>query len=158
MNSTANKIEIYTDGACSGNPGKGAFAYVIILNNQEIIRNSNGFINTTNNRMELMAIIEALKYIKNLKDINIYEIKIYSDSKYIVDSINKQWLDKWILNNFKKVKNIDLWKQYLSVSDNLNINFEWVEGHAGNKYNEICDKLATNYIKNGVLIEDIGYK
>ena len=158
MNSTANKIEIYTDGACSGNPGKGAFAYVIILNNQEIIRNSNGFINTTNNRMELMAIIEALKYIKNLKDIKIYEIKIYSDSKYIVDSINKQWLDKWILNNFKKVKNIDLWKQYLSVSDNLNINFEWVEGHAGNKYNEICDKLATNYIKNGVLIEDIGYK
>ena len=156
MNSTVDDIKIYTDGACSGNPGKGAYAYIILKNDIEIEKNCKGFIKTTNNRMELMAIIDSLKYIKSLQNIN--NIKIYSDSKYVVDSINKNWLNNWILKDFKKVKNVDLWKEYLNISNNLNIEFLWVEGHNGNKYNELCDKLATNFIKKGALIEDNGYQ
>lgn len=158
MNSIFNNIKIYTDGACSGNPGKGAFAFIILVDDVEVKKYCNGFIKTTNNRMELLAVIEAIKFIKTLKNIDINSIiYIYSDSKYVVDSINKKWLDNWILKNFKNVKNIDLWNEYLSVNKDLNINFIWVEGHSNIKYNEICDKLATNFIKNGNLLIDKGY-
>ena len=152
------KVDIFTDGACSGNPGKGAFSYVILVDNNEIQRYANGFIKTTNNRMELMAIIEAIKYIKSLEKIdNNTSINIYSDSKYVIDSINKNWLNNWILKNFKNVKNVDLWKEFINIKHNLNINFIWVEGHSNIKYNEICDKLATGFIKNGDLSIDNGY-
>ena len=108
--------------------------------------------------MELMAIIESIKFIKNLENINKEtNIIIYSDSKYVVDSINKRWLNNWILKDFKNVKNVDLWKEYLAVNNNLNIDFIWVEGHSNIKYNEICDKLATNFIKKGKLLIDKGY-
>jgi len=158
VNSIFNNIKIYTDGACSGNPGKGAFAFIILVDDVEVKKYCNGFIKTTNNRMELLAVIEAIKFIKTLKNIDINSIiYIYSDSKYVVDSINKKWLDNWILKNFKNVKNIDLWNEYLSVNKDLNINFIWVEGHSNIKYNEICDKLATNFIKNGNLLIDKGY-
>ena len=158
MNSIISNISIYTDGACSGNPGKGAFSYVILVDNNEIQRYANGFIKTTNNRMELMAIIEAIKYIKLLEKIdNNTNVSIYSDSKYVIDSINKNWLNNWILKNFKNVKNVDLWKEFINVKHNLNINFIWVEGHSNVKYNEICDKLATGFIKNGDLSIDNGY-
>jgi len=158
VNSIISNISIYTDGACSGNPGKGAFSYVILINNNEIQRYANGFIKTTNNRMELMAIIEAIKYIKLLKKIDgNTNINIYSDSKYVIDSINKNWLNNWILKNFKNVKNVDLWKEFINVKHNLNINFIWVEGHSNIKYNEICDNLATGFIKNGDLSIDNGY-
>ena len=158
MDSVINNVKIYTDGACSGNPGKGAFSYVILINDIEIKNYCNGFIKTTNNRMELMAIIESIKFIKNLENINKEtNIIIYSDSKYVVDSINKRWLNNWILKDFKNVKNVDLWKEYLAVNNNLNIDFIWVEGHSNIKYNEICDKLATNFIKKGKLLIDKGY-
>ena len=158
MNSIISNISIYTDGACSGNPGKGAFSYVILVDNNEIQRYANGFIKTTNNRMELMAIIEAIKYIKLLEKIDDNtSVNIYSDSKYVIDSINKNWLNNWILKNFKNVKNVDLWKEFINVKHNLNINFIWVEGHSNIKYNEICDKLATGFIKNGDLSIDNGY-
>ena len=92
--------------------------------------------------MELMAIIEAIKYIKLLEKIdNNTSINIYSDSKYVIDSINKNWLNNWILKNFKNVKNVDLWKEFINIKHNLNINFIWVEGHSNIKYNEICDKF-----------------
>ena len=158
MNFISNNIKIYTDGACSGNPGKGAFSYIILIDDNEIKRYCNGFIKTTNNRMELMAIIEAIKFIKSVENINNNSnIDIYSDSKYVVDSINKKWLNNWILKNFKNVKNVDLWKEYLNINNKFNVNFIWVEGHSNVKYNEICDKLATNFIKNGNLSIDEGY-
>ena len=145
-------IKIYTDGACSGNPGKGAFAFIILKDNEVIHKFSNGFKLTTNNRMELLAVIEALKYIKNLNILN--NIEIYSDSKYVVDSINKKWLDNWIIKNFKNVKNIDLWKEYLKISNGLDLIFFWVEGHSINRYNNECDKIARDFIKYGHLSED----
>ena len=123
MDSVINNVKIYTDGACSGNPGKGAFSYVILINDIEIKNYCNGFIKTTNNRMELMAIIESIKFIKNLENINKEtNIIIYSDSKYVVDSINKRWLNNWILKDFKNVKNVDLWKEYFSRSKYFSTN------------------------------------
>ena len=149
-------VEIYTDGACSGNPGPGGYGAVIIYKNQrrEI---SQGFKITTNNRMEILAVIEALKILNQPCNIN-----LYSDSKYLIDAITKGWLDKWQKNNWHRNKkdlvlNIDLWKELLNLLELHNINFIWVKGHNNNKENEHCDFLARQAIKSHNLKIDKNY-
>jgi len=149
-------VEIYTDGACSGNPGPGGYGAVIIYKNKrrEI---SQGFKITTNNRMEILAVIEALKILNRPCNIN-----LYSDSKYLIDAITKGWLKKWQENNWHRNKkdsvlNIDLWKELLNLLELHNINFIWVKGHNNNKENERCDFLARQAIKSHNLKIDNNY-
>lgn len=135
------KVEIYTDGACTGNPGKGGYGAILVYNEKEK-RISRGFRKTTNNRMELLAAIDALMLLKEPCDVD-----LYSDSKYLTDAINKGWLVSWINNRWKKadkksVLNVDLWKSLSALLEKHNVNFIWVKGHAGHKYNEQCDKMA----------------
>lgn len=128
-------VEIYTDGSCLNNPGFGGWAYIVCYKGHQ----KEGFgseKNTTNNRMELMAIIEALKILKEP-----CEIKIFTDSNLIVQSIN-EWLDDWIKKDFKGKKNVDLWKEYLKVSKSHQIQAFWIKAHNGHEENERCDFLA----------------
>lgn len=135
------KVEIYSDGACSGNPGPGG--YGAILKYGETIKEiSKGFLDTTNNRMELLGAIDALKLLKSP-----CEVDLYSDSKYVVDAINKGWAANWREKNWmrtkkEKAKNIDLWEQMLELCEIHKINFIWVKGHSTNKFNNRCDELA----------------
>lgn len=153
------KVTIYTDGAARGNPeGPGGYGAVLLykdtkgtLHEKEI---SQGYIKTTNNRMELLAAIRALEELKKP-----CEVELFSDSKYLVDAFNKGWIESWIRNGWKKsdkkpVKNIDLWKALLKAKENHQVSFIWVEGHAGNKYNERCDELATSAADGDALIHD----
>ena len=144
-------IKIYTDGSSRGNPGPGGYGIVLLYkdNRKEI---SQGYKLTTNNRMELTAVIKALQSIKNDK----LEIKIYSDSKYVVESIEKGWIWNWEKKNFKKKLNSDLWKVVIPLYKKFNVKFEWVKGHAGNIENERCDELA-NLAQERELIDDVGY-
>jgi Ribonuclease HI len=149
-------VTIYTDGACSGNPGPGGFGIVIIYNDvrREL---SGGFKLTTNNRMEIIAVIEALKFLKQPCNVN-----LYSDSKYVIDAIKKGWIDKWEKNNWyrtksQKASNIDLWQELLKLLAIHNVNFIWVKGHNDNKENERCDYLARQFIKTGDLKIDKNY-
>lgn len=141
------KIEIYTDGACSGNPGKGGWAAVLVYGSKkkEI---SGSDKNTTNNRMELTAVIQALKALKEP-----CEVTLTTDSKYVCDAINKKWVYSWKKNNWKKsdkkpALNVDLWQELLELLNNHTVNFVWVKGHDGHKYNERCDRLAVEEYKN----------
>ena len=134
------KLKIFTDGACSGNPGKGGWAAIILDGNKQSIL-SGSESNTTNNRMELMAPIMALKKVKKNS-----EITIYTDSKYVKDGIT-DWIKKWRLNNWKSaskkpVKNKDLWVKLDDTCKKHKINWKWVKAHAGNKMNNLVDKLA----------------
>ena len=134
------KLKIFTDGACSGNPGKGGWAAIILDGNKQSIL-SGSESNTTNNRMELMAPIMALKKVKKNS-----EITIYTDSKYVKDGIT-EWIKKWKLNNWKSaskkpVKNKDLWVKLDDTCKKHKINWKWVKAHAGNKMNNLVDKLA----------------
>lgn len=137
-------IEIYTDGACSGNPGKGGWGAILLYNDKE--KKISGFDpDTTNNKMELQAVIESLKIIK--KDLKIH---IYTDSNYVKDGITK-WIFNWKKNNWKNskkqaVKNSDLWQELDILVQKYDIDFFWVKGHDGNKYNEIADQLARDAI------------
>jgi len=147
------RIIIYTDGSSRGNPGPGGYGIVLIWGDKrkEI---SQGFRYTTNNRMELMGVIVALESLKT----NTFPITIYTDSKYIVDSVEKRWLDGWIKTDFKGgKKNKDLWTRYYRLSRNFNIKFTWVKGHADNPYNNRCDILATTAADGKNLIEDVGF-
>jgi ribonuclease HI len=134
---TKPKIQIYTDGACSGNPGPGGYGIVLISGNyrKEV---SQGFRKTTNNRMELMAVVTALEMLK----IEGSDVTVYTDSKYVSEAINQNWLEKWKKREFKKVKNLDLWFKFLEIYPKHNIKIIWVKGHADNKENNICDSLA----------------
>ncbi|RYD75873.1 MAG: ribonuclease HI [Sphingobacteriales bacterium] len=131
-------IILYTDGASTGNPGPGGFGAVLIYgaHRKEI---SAGFRKTTNNRMELLAVIQGLRAIKKPGAI----VHIYSDSKYVVDAIEKGWVFGWAKKYFKDKKNPDLWKQFLELYPQFKIKMIWVRGHAGNIENERCDVLAT---------------
>ena len=134
------KLKLFTDGACSGNPGKGGRAAIILDGNKQSIH-SGSESNTTNNRMELMAPIMALKKVKKNS-----EITIYTDSKYVKDGIT-EWIKKWKLNNWKSaskkpVKNKDLWVKLDSTCEKHKISWKWVKAHAGNKMNNLVDKLA----------------
>lgn len=150
------KVSIYTDGACSGNPGKGGFG--VILNYMGKIKEiSRGFECTTNNRMELMAAIEGLKALKEP-----CEVTLYSDSKYLVDSIEKKWIESWQKKGWKnskneKVKNQELFEELIHLLDIHHVNFVWVKGHDGHAQNERCDFLATSAAKGDNLETDYGY-
>lgn len=144
-------VDIFTDGGCSGNPGPGGWAYFIITGDNEY-SGSGGIILTTNNRMELTAVIEALKRVKviNLKG-SFSLITINTDSQYVKKGIT-EWMTAWIRNNWKNskkkpVKNQDLWKVLKDISDSENIKWNWVPGHSGIDYNERCDKLVQEEIK-----------
>ena len=138
------KIKIYTDGACSGNPGKGGWGALIQENDNEK-KLSGSELNTTNNRMELTAVIKALEYYDEAK-----EIEVFTDSKYVMQGIT-EWIKNWKTNHWKTsqkkdVKNKDLWVLLDSVSAKHDIKWSWVKGHAGDYGNEIADKLATQAI------------
>ena len=150
-------IEIYTDGACSGNPGKGGYG-VILKYNDNTKELSKGFVSTTNNRMEILAAVVGLETLKEPCNVT-----LYSDSKYLVDSINQGWLLKWQKNNWirsgkEKAKNIDLFTRLLEQLKIHNVEFIWVKGHAGHPQNERCDLLATTAIKSDKLIIDEGFE
>jgi ribonuclease HI len=140
------EVTIYTDGSCKGNPGPGGWASVLIYksNKREI---SGAITETTNNRMELMAAIEALKALKEP-----CRVKLYSDSAYLINAINLGWLEKWLLNGWrtakgKDVENQDLWKQILELGQIHSIEWVKVQGHAGDELNERCDQLAKQAIQ-----------
>lgn len=130
-------IEIYTDGAAKGNPGPGGYGAVLRFKGFEK-ELSKGFRRTTNNRMELLAVIEALKSLKTDE----HPVTIYSDSKYVIDAITKGWVFNWYNKGFKGKKNKDLWLKYLPLHRRFNPKFVWVKGHSGHPENERCDRLA----------------
>lgn len=147
-------IEIYTDGSSRGNPGPGGYGVVLLAegHRKEL---SKGFRLTTNNRMELMAVISGLEALKK-QDL---KITIFSDSKYVVESVEKGWVYKWDMkSDFDKKKNRDLWKRFLKLSQYQNINFVWVKGHSSNKENNRCDILATEAADSYELEIDEGYE
>ena len=129
------KVEIFTDGSSLGNPGAGGWCAILRYKKYEKILKGNEAY-TTNNRMELTAVIEALKALKEP-----CEIDLYSDSEYVLNGISN-WLKNWVTKDFKKVKNEDLWRNFLEVSKNHKINCIWIRSHNGHKENEICDKIA----------------
>lgn len=155
MSKIIKEFNIFTDGACKGNPGKGAYSYIILEKDKIIFEYSEGFLKTTNNRMELMAIVNSLKYLKTKYEN--FKCNIFSDSKYVTDAFNKNWINNWIKKDFKKVKNIDLWKEYIKTSINLDVKYIWVKGHNGIIFNEKCDKMSTDFITKGTLKNDTGY-
>ena len=135
------KIEIFTDGACKGNPGPGGWGAILRYGTAEK-EISGGESNTTNNRMEISAVLEALKCLKEP-----CEVTLYSDSQYVCNAISKGWAKKWKSNNWMRTKtepalNSDLWKEVLELCDKHKINIVWVRGHAGHPENERCDRLA----------------
>lgn len=155
------KVEIYTDGAARGNPdGPGGYGtvlrYVDNLGGIHEKEMSQGYVRTTNNRMELMAAISGLEALKKPCD-----VLLYSDSRYLVDAFNRKWIDGWIKKGWKRgknepVKNVDLWKRLLAAKKPHNVTFIWVKGHNGHDFNERCDRLATSAADGNELIEDAG--
>ena len=143
-------VKIYTDGACSGNPGPGGIGVILMYKDlrKEI---SEGYKHTTNNRMELLAVIRGLQMLKK-KGLN---IEIFSDSKYVCDSVEKGWVFNWEKTGFKKKANPDLWQKFLELYREHNVKFTWVKGHADNEYNNLCDKLAVDGYKSKILIDDL---
>ncbi len=137
-------VDIYTDGACRGNPGKGGFGAILVYGEHEK-EISGGERETTNNRMELMAAISALELLKEP-----CEVTLCSDSKYMIDSITKGWATSWKAKGWKKADkspalNPDLWERLLALLEIHKVSFVWVRGHNGHPYNERCDKLATDF-------------
>lgn len=155
------KVSIFTDGAARGNPdGPGGYGTILQyvdtkgqLHEREL---SAGYKKTTNNRMELMAVIVGLEALNKP-----CEVDLYSDSKYVIDAFEKHWVDSWLKNNWKNsqkkpVKNIELWKRLLAAKDKHQVHFHWVKGHAGHPENERCDKLATSAADGSDLLDDCG--
>tara|TARA_B100000579_G_scaffold349814_1_gene303414 strand:- start:1915 stop:2397 length:483 start_codon:yes stop_codon:yes gene_type:complete len=147
------KINIYTDGAARGNPGPGGYG-VILEYGEHTKELSDGFRLTTNNRMELLAVIIGVEQIQKSG----HEIIIYSDSKYVVDAINKKWVFNWEKTKYKKKKNKDLWQRFLQSYKNHNITMKWVKGHAGHIQNERCDYLAVQASNSRTLKVDKEYE
>lgn len=156
-------VSIYTDGAAKGNPdGPGGYGVVLqytdnkgVLHEREL---SQGYVQTTNNRMELMAAIVGLEALNRP-----CMIDLYSDSKYLTDAFNQHWIDNWVKNDWKRgksgpVKNIDLWKRLLNAMQTHKVNFIWVKGHNGHPQNERCDKMAVKAAMSGNLIVDEGFQ
>ncbi len=146
-------IVIFTDGAAKGNPGPGGYGAVLkfVQHRKEL---SEGFRLTTNNRMELLAVIRALQEIKTTE----YPVQVYSDSKYVVDAIEKGWLWSWQKKGFKDKKNPDLWLRYIPLHLKFNPKFHWIKGHAGHPENERCDQLAVAAAEGKNLQADTGYE
>lgn len=148
------EVTMYTDGACSGNPGPGGYGTVLIYNGirKEL---SGGYLATTNNRMEIMAVLKGLEALRHP-----CKVTIYSDSKYVVDAIEKGWLanwkkNNWIKSNKEKALNVDLWKKLLIFMELHDVSFKWVKGHLENEENNRCDHLAVQASRQSGLPEDI---
>jgi ribonuclease HI len=146
-------LKIYTDGASAGNPGPGAYAAILQYHKHEKIL-VKGFRKTTNNRMELLAVIAGLTALKAERQV----IEIYSDSRYVIDAIEKGWLQKWLRTGFKNKKNPDLWARFWELYQKHTIKFFWIKGHSGHVMNEQCDQLAVKCIKTGYLFIDEWYE
>src|SRR3989344_9266452 len=146
------QIHIYTDGACSGNPGPGGYGIVMMAgpHRKEMYE---GFRKTTNNRMELLSVIVALESIKK----DGADVVVFSDSKYVVDAVEKNWIGGWVKRGWAKVKNVDLWKRFLPAIKRHKVKFVWVKGHASNIENNRCDELAVMASKMPALPIDFGY-
>ncbi len=160
MSDVLTRVDVYTDGAARGNPeGPGGYGTILrFVDSKGNIHErefSQGYIKTTNNRMELMAAIIGLEALTKPCDVT-----LYSDSKYLTDAFNAGWVDNWIKNNWKSaskqpVKNPELWKRLLKAKEPHKVKFVWVKGHDGHEFNERCDKLATNAADGDNLIEDV---
>lgn len=150
-----NIIKIYTDGAASGNPGPGGFGTLLTFNGKKK-EFSGGFRKTTNNRMELLAVIVGLEVLKS----DSYRVEVYSDSKYVIDAIEKGWVFSWQKKQFKGKKNKDLWLRYLPLHEKYQPKYFWVKGHSGHPENERCDFLAVQAYKQpiGTLAVDEFYE
>lgn len=149
------KIEIYTDGACSGNPGKGGYGIVMRISGTDYEKLfSEGFRRTTNNRMELLAVITALEKIKA----GDHEIHLFTDSKYVADAINKNWIFGWIKKRFKDVKNPDLWQRLIPLLREFQPKIHWVKGHSGHPDNEKADRLAVGASQEKELQTDVFFE
>ncbi len=149
------RVNVYTDGACSGNPGKGGYGIIMEWVGKPYIKEfSEGFRMTTNNRMELLAVIVALEQLKKEG----IHVMVYSDSKYVVDSIEKGWVFNWVKKGFKDKKNADLWRRFLVVYKKHKVRFHWIRGHNEHPQNERCDQLAVNAIKKETLQVDEGFE
>ncbi len=146
-------IEIFTDGAAKGNPGNGGYGAILRFQGK-VKELAQGYRLTTNNRMELMAIIVALESLKTNK----FPVVITSDSKYVIDAVQKKWVFEWQKKGFKGKKNPDLWNRYLKVAANFQISFRWVRGHNGHPENERCDYLAVQAAESNNLLIDVGYE
>ena len=151
------EVQLYTDGACSGNPGPGGFG-TVLLHGTRRRELSAGFARTTNNRMEILAVIAGLEVLKRP-----CLVQVISDSKYVVDSMNGDWPNKWKARAWKKVsgglvENVDLWERMLEQACIHKLIFEWVKGHAGHAENEVCDRLAVAASQGEELSVDIGYE
>ena len=149
----SKKIQIYSDGACRGNPGPGGWGILLVYDDTEK-EIYGGELETTNNRMELLAVIIGLEALKKEGQ----HVQVYSDSKYVVDAVEKGWLLGWEKKGFKGKKNPDLWKRFLVILRRHQVKFNWVKGHAGNVYNEKCDQLAVEAAESGDLLIDDGFE
>ena len=146
-------VTVYTDGGASGNPGPGGYG-MVMLSGQHRKEINGGFRLTTNNRMELLAVIIALETLK----FDGTDVTIYSDSKYVVDAVTKGWVFNWEKKNFAKKKNPDMWKRFLKIYPKHSVKFVWVKGHAGNELNEVADRLAVSAYQEGILEVDEVYE
>lgn len=147
------KVQMYTDGAASGNPGPGGYG-LILISGPHRKEMSEGFRLTTNNRMELLSVIVGLEMLKTPG----CHVDVFSDSKYVVDAIEKKWIDGWIKRGWKNVKNPDLWKRYLVIARQHQVKFHWIRGHNGHPLNERCDELAVAASRGGALQPDSWYE
>jgi ribonuclease HI len=148
----AHNVTIYTDGAARGNPGPGGYGVVLISGKHRLVL-SEGYRLTTNNRMELMAVIAGLEALKMPGS----EVTIYTDSKYVADAVEQRWVFQWESKYFKKKKNPDLWMRFLRIYRNHKVRFVWIKGHASNPENELCDRMAVEASARKDLLEDSGY-
>ncbi len=146
------RVVIYTDGSALGNPGRGGYGVVLLSPPHHRKELSCGYRLTTNNRMELLGVIVGLEALKVR-----CEVVVYSDSRYVVDAVEKGWVFGWEKKGFKGKKNPDLWARFLDVYRRHEVRFEWVKGHADNPLNERCDELAQAAARGAELLEDTGY-
>ena len=152
---TQNKVHIYTDGACSGNPGNGGYGIVMEWVDKPYKKEfSAGYRLTTNNRMELLAVIVAIEMLKT----DNVDVTVYSDSKYVVDAVEKKWVFGWQKKGFKDKKNVDLWNRFLKIFPKHNIKFIWIKGHNDHPQNERCDRLAVAASQQEKLLIDKGFE
>lgn len=147
-----DEIIIYTDGASAGNPGPGGYG-VVLKSGAHRLEKSEGFRLTTNNRMELMAVIVGLEALKRPGS----KVIVYTDSRYVADAVEKGWVFQWESKNFKKKKNPDLWKRFLEIYRKHKVRFIWIRGHNNDPENELCDRMAVEASRSIVLSEDEGY-
>ena len=147
------RVAIYTDGAAKGNPGKGGYG-IVLLSGKHRKELSKGFRLTTNNRMELLAVIVSLEALKKKPE----SVIVYSDSKYVVDAVEKKWVFGWEKTNFNKKKNPDLWIRFLKIYRQHNVTFKWVKGHSDNAENNRCDFLAVEASEGASLEVDVWYE